>query len=573
MGRFFIGVLIGIVVTVLGVVVIGFALGRIFSNKQPTIAGNSALVLTLEGDLPEASPVEIPIPLLQSQAMPTVRDMWASLREAATDSRIKAVVLQPRGLSIGWGKLEEIQQELLNFKRSGKPVYAYLQAPGSREYYLASVADKIYVSPDDMVDVKGFALETTYFKNMLDKLGVSVQVDHIGAYKDAGDSFTRTNMSSETKEVLNQVIDQIYGDFCTQVAQGRHKSVDTVRSLIDQGPYIASQAKVNGLIDELGYEDQVYSDLKKKNGEELKKLNIRTYSRALAAKGDRVALIVGQGDIVRAEEKNNFGSTQALSSGAMKKVIEQVRDDSSIKGVILRVDSPGGDSVASDEILHQLKLLSKVKPLVVSMSDVAASGGYFISMTGDPVLAYPDTITGSIGVLYIRPNARDLFNKLGVQAEMITRGKLANMDSLFNPLSDPAQQKLHGLIQATYQSFVSKVAAARRRTYDQVDPIAQGRVWMGAQAKQNGLVDDTGGIDRAIALVRQKAKLPPTGDTDLVVFPAKRSLYEILTSSSADSFASNAAESKVRKLLPLLPSETMFRGGMLEMLPYQLAIQ
>ncbi len=574
MARFLLGVLVGLVVAVLAVVIVIFAVGRIFANKHPAIAGNSVLVLTLEGDIPEASPVELPIPFLQSQAMPTIRDIWASLQEAATDSRIKAVVLQPRGLSIGWGKLQELHQELSNFKRSGKPLYAFLQGPGSREYFLAAVADKIYVSPDDMVDVKGFALETTYLKNALDKLGVDVQVDHIGAYKDAGDMFTRAGMSPESREVLNQVIDQIYGEFCSRVAEGRHKNPEAVRALVDQGPYLASQAKVNGLIDQLGYEDQVYADLKRRvGGDDLKKLNIRSYSRALPSKGDHIALIVGQGDIVRTEEENNFGTTQALSSGAMKKVIRLVRDDSSIKGVILRVDSPGGDSVASDEILHELKLLSQTKPLVVSMSDVAASGGYFISMTGDPVLAYPNTITGSIGVLYIRPNARALFDKLGIQSDIITRGRFAAMDSLFTPLSDPARQKLHESIQATYQSFVSKVAAARKRSYNQIDPLAQGRVWMGAQARQNGLVDQTGGIDQAIALLRQKANLPPSGTTNLVVYPPKRSLFEILTTSSPDKAASVALETKVHKLLPALPGEALLHGGMLKILPYRLAIQ
>jgi protease IV len=573
MGKFFLGVLVGVIVVVLGLVILGLAIGRMFTSKQPTVAGNSVLVLTLQGDVPESAPIEIPIPLIQSQAMPTVRDIWASLREAASDDHIKAVVLQPRGLTIGWGKLEELQEDLTLFKRSGKPVYAMLQSPGSREYYLASVADKIYVSPDDMVEVKGFAAETLYLKNALDKLGVNVQVDHIGTYKDAGDMFTKTNMSPETREVLNQVLDQIYGDFAARVAKGRHKSPDEIRALVDQGPYIARQAKVNGLIDELGYEDQVYADLKKKlDSGDLKKINIRTYAKTVPGKGDRIAVIVGQGDIVRNAPENSFGSEAVLSAGAMRKVIRQVRDDSSIKGAIVRVDSPGGDSVASDEILHELKLLSQEKPVVISMSDVAASGGYFISMTGDPVLAYPSTITGSIGVLYIRPNAHDLFNKIGLQEEIVSRGKFADMDSLYNPLSDAAREKLHGSIQATYQSFVSKVALARKRTYDQIEPLAQGRVWMGAQARQNGLVDELGGLDRAISLIRQRAKLPPTGDTNLIVYPIKRSLIEVLTTASPDSVADAVGEARIRKMLPALPSDVLLRGGLVTMLPYQLSV-
>jgi protease-4 len=573
MGRFLLGVLVGVIVVVLGLVVLGLIVGKIFANKQPTVAGNSVLVLTLDGDVPEAAPVDIPIPFIESQAMPTVRDIWAALHEAATDDRIKAVVLQPRGLSIGWGKLEELREEISEFKRSGKPVYALLQGPGSREYYLASEADKIYVSPDDMVNVKGFAAETLYVKGALDKLGVNVQVDHIGAYKDAGDMFTRTSMTPETREVLNQLLDQIYGDFATQVAQGRHKTPDEIRAIVDQGPYIAREAKANGLVDQLGYEDQVYADLKKKlNIGDLKKIGIRTYSKAVPGKGDRIAVIVGQGDIVRNAPEAQFGSGAALSASGMRKVIRQVRDDSSIRGVIVRVDSPGGDSVASDEILHELKLLSQVKPMVISMSDVAASGGYFMSMTGDPVIAYPDTITGSIGVLYIRPSVHDLFNKIGLQEDTVSRGKFADLDSLYDPLNDAEIQKLHGSIEATYVSFVSKVAAARKRSYNQIDPLAQGRVWMGTQARQNGLVDELGGFDRAISLVRQRAKLPPTGETNLIVYPIRRSLIEILTSSSPDTTAEAASEAKIRKMLPGLPSRAMLRGGLMEVLPYQLSI-
>lgn len=574
MAKFLLGGLVGAIVTVLGIFIVVLAIGRLFATKQPTIAANSVLVLTLEGDLPEAAPVDVPIPFLQVQSVPTVRDVWTSLREAAADSRIKAVVLQPHDLLAGWGKVQEIRAELADFKKSGKPVYAFLQSPGSREYYLATIADKIFLSPDDMLDVKGFRLEEMYFKNSLDKLGIGMQVDHIGRYKDAGDIFTRTNMSPETRDVLNQVLDQIYGDFCSTVGQGRHKSADDIKALIDMGPFLAAQAKATGLVDQLGYEDQVYADLKKKTGaNDLNKVNIRSYFRGAPGRGDRIALLVGEGDIVSGEPNGAFGNEGVIASGAFTKTIQQVRNDHSIKGVILRVDSPGGDAVASDDILHELKLLSGAKPLVVSMSDVAASGGYFVSMTGDPVLSYSDTITGSIGVLYARPNVHGLFDKLGISEDMVARGKLADIDSLYVPLSDAARQKLHESIQATYQSFVSKVAAARKKSYDQIDPVAQGRVWMGAQALQNGLVDQMGGLDQAVALVRKKANLSATGATNLVMFPPRRTLFEILSNSSPDALADEAASAKLRKLLGALPGPALRKGGLLRLMPYRLSVQ
>ena len=575
MAKFLLGVLIGIVVAVVGSVIILVAAARVFANKQPTVTENAVLLLDLQGEIPEAAPLEIPFPIGRVQGSPTVRDLWTSLHQAAKDSKIKAIMLEPRGVGAGWAKLQEIRQELLDFKKSGKPIYAYLQSPGSREYYLASVADKIYLSPDDMMDVKGFMLEEMYFKNTLDKFGVQVDVDHMGKYKDAGDIFTKTGMTPETREVLNQVLDQIYNNFCSSVGQSRHLTADQVKALIDSGPFMGSQAKANGLIDELAYEDQAYGDLNKRAGSgNLNKIGIRSYFRATPAKGDRIAMLVGEGDIVRGDPQEGFGDTSVnISSGGFARVIRQVRNDSSIKGVIVRVDSPGGDSVASDEILHELKMLSAAKPVAISMSDYAASGGYFISMTGDTIVSYPNTLTGSIGVLYVRPNLHGLFDKLGVTEDQVSRGKLANLDDTTQPLSDAGRQKLHESIEATYKSFVGKVAASRKKTYEQIDALGQGHVWMGAQAKDNGLVDQLGGINEAIDVVRKKAGLSAGGDTNLVMFPARRSILEMLSSTTPETLEDAAAERKVRAIAPQLPSSSMLKGGVMQILPYRLTVR
>jgi len=574
MGKFLLGVLVGGIITVLVLVVCVLAFGKLFSPKQPTVAAQSALVLSLTGDIPEAAPVAIDIPFLQNQETPTIRDIWTSLKEAATDSRIKALVLQPRNLLIGWGRLEELRQDVAEFKKSGKPVYAFLQAPGSHEYYLASVADKIFLSPGDMLDVKGFQVEEMYFKGTLDKLGIGVQVDHIGRFKDYGDMFTKTSMSPETREVLNQVLDQIYGDFCATTGSGRHKSADEMKSLIDNnGPFLAEQAKGSGLVDVLGYEDEVYADLKKKVGvSKLDKTPIQAYFRAAPGSGDRFALLVGEGDILRGDVNDSPGNGDTLSSGSFIKLVRQLRGDHNIKGVLLRIDSPGGDAVASDEILHELKLLAGEKPLIISMSDVAASGGYYISLTGNPVFSYPDTETGSIGVLYVRPNVHGLLDKIGVTEDSLSRGKLAGLDSLTEPLSDAAQQKLHDSIETTYHTFVTKAATARKKTYDQIDALAQGRVWMGAQAVQNGLVDQLGGLDQAVALLRQRAHLSATGKTNLVLYPPRKSLLELLTNSSADSLTDAAATAKLKKVVPNMPSPAWLRGGIQELLPFNITV-
>ena len=573
MWKFLLGVLVGIVVAIFGAFVILLAIGRSFANKPPSVTANSALVVTLRGDVPEAAPVDVGVPFFQQQTAPTVRDLWTSFREAAKDNRIKAVVLEPQRLIAGWGRLQEIRQEIVEFKKSGKPVYAFLQSPGSREYYLASASDKIFLSPGDNLDIKGFLLEATYFKNGLDKLGIQFEVDHIGRYKDAGDVFTRSNMSPETREVLGQVLDQLYSDFCSTVAQGRHKTADELKALLDQGPFTADQAKANGLVDELGFSDGVLGELKQKTGVgKLNRTDIRAYFRAQPGQGDRIALLVGDGEIIQGDPANNFGSQTEIADKPFAKLIRQVREDSAVKGVIVRVNSPGGDSLASDIILHELKMLSAAKPTVISMSDLAASGGYYIAMTGDPVLAYPNTITGSIGVLYARPMVKGLLDKLGIQAELLSRGKLADMDSVTQPLSDAARQKLHDSIQSTYKLFVNHVATARRKAYDQIDQLAQGRVWMGSQARQNGLIDQLGGLDQAVSLVRQRAHLSPTGDTNLMMFPPRRSILDLLTNTSPEAVEDGAAESKVRELIPEMPSRLILKGGLLRLLPYRIDV-
>ena len=573
MKKFLLGILVGLVFAVLAGVIFFLAIVKLASSKQaPTIAGNSVLMLNLDGDLPEAAPVEVPLPFFEQQSPVTVRDFWSSLRFAATDKRIKAVVIRPRGLGVGWAKLQELRDDLVAFKKSGKPVYAQLQGAGMREYYVASVADKIYDSPDDLVNVKGMRLETMYLKGALDKVGVAFEFDHIGRYKDAGDMFTRKDMSPETREVLNQVLDQLYGDFCKTVGNGRHKSPEDVEAAVNQGPFTASKAKDAGLVDVLAYEDQLFGELKKKVGAgDLSKLSLRTYSRAIPYKGDHIAFLAADGDIIRGRVDNMFGGDQVIASENISKTIRELAKDDTVKGVILRVDSPGGDAVASDEILHELKMLSNRKPLVISMSDYAASGGYFIAMTGSQVVAYPNTITGSIGVIYGKANVKELFNKLGIGVEALERGKFAGIDSAFTTLSDAEKQKLHEGIESTYHSFVSKVAAARKKSYDQIDPLAQGRVWMGAQAKSNGLVDDLGGIDSAIAILRQSAKL--TGEVSLIAYPARRSLLELLTSNPTDQWADAAAQDKIRKTLGFLPSPSLLRGGILQLMPYQITVK
>ena len=583
MKKFLLGFVIGILFVALAGVILVAAAIRFGGNRRPQVVANSALVLQLEGDLPEQSPVDFPIPFLEDQQPPTIAETWQMLRNAAADKRIKAIVLEPRGLSVGWAKLEELRADIINFKKSGKPVYAFLRGAGTKEYYLATAADKVFMSPEDELDVKGLRADLIFLKGTLDKLGVEMEFEHVGKYKDAPDMFTKTGSSPETREVINQVLDQFFGDFVNTVAEGRKKSQDAVRQLIDNGPFIGQEALNGGLVDALVYEDQMYEQLRQQlKLNVLEKTAEHNYVHAppinLGLDGPtKIALVVGQGDISRGST-NDSGNNGITSAGMIRR-LRQVRDDASIKGVILRIDSPGGDGIASDDILHEAKLLSQKKPTVISMSDLAASGGYFIAMTGDPVVAYRNTETGSIGVFFGKVNLRGLYDKLGVKKELMKRGRFADIDSEYAPLNDEQRAKLRTEIEVFYRGFVQRVADGRKRKYDDVEPLAQGRVWTGAQARENGLVDEIGGIDRAIELVKQKANIAASEKITLVPYPARRNLLQVLMDRDTDltsmesRIVDSRIESRIRELVGELPLGALSQGGILRRMPYSISIR
>ena len=575
MAKFLFGLITGVVLCVAGVFLLFFALARSFRESAPAVAQNSVLQLQLSGGIPERPPVEFPFGAFADRPATTVASVWMMLRKAAVDARIKAVVLEPESLGVGWGKLEEFRADLERFKKSGKPLFAFLKTPGSREYYLASAADRIYLGPSDWVNLKGLGVELMYFKNTLDKIGVGVQVEHDGKYKEFGDMFTRTSMSPETREVMTSVVDDLYGHLVGQIAQARKKTPDAVTALIDRGPFLANDSLQDGLIDQLRYEDQMFSDLRQKvDSGELHKLSTGAYQKvpadSLGLEGRRhIAMLVGDGDITRGSADDDGASDQGIQATGFIKLLRRIGRDSSVDGVVVRIDSPGGDAVASDEIWREMNLLSKKKPMVISMSDYAASGGYYMAMTGDPIVAYPGTLTGSIGVVFVKPDVHGLMDKLGIGEDTIARGRFAEIDSLDHPLTPVELAKLKEGIDANYQDFVAKVAQARRRPFDQIEPLAQGRVWLGDQAKTNGLVDELGGIDRALELVKQKARIPASENVTIVMYPARRSILDVLFGHAQES----AVESRLRRLVRGWPPESWTHGGLLRIMPYMVTAQ
>jgi len=379
-------------------------------------------------------------------------------------------------------------------------------------------------------------------------------------------------MTPETREQLNAILDQYYGNLIATVAEGRKKQPDAVRALIDDGPFLARDAVSGGLIDSLGYEDQAVAEMQSRlKQSELRRISGRAYVKGSVpgASGRRVALIVGEGTI-SAGTGNETADDESFTGTGFIKLLKQVENDSSIQGVIMRIDSPGGDAIASDDILHEAKNLSKKKPLVISMGDTAASGGYYVAATGDPIIAYPNTLTGSIGVIFAKFTLHGLFDKIGMDTQLLTRGRFADIESASTPLSDAARQKLSGQIDAFYRAFVSRVAESRKKPYDQIEPLAQGRVWVGAQAKENGLVDQLGGLDRAVEVLKQQAHMSASDRVTLVPYPGRRNVIDLLF-SRADPTAE--VQMRMEKILGKLPLQVLSERGFLKIMPYSITVR
>jgi protease IV len=579
MKKFLIGLVVGVLFTILTVVIVGFAAIRL-GDRRPSVEAGSILAMDLSGDLPEVPPTELPLPGFEGQTPLTVQETWAVLRNSATDDRIKALLLKPTGLGMGWAKLQELRDGVLRFRKSGKPVYVYLQHPGTREYFLATAADKVYMSPEDVLDVKGMRVEMMFLKNTMDKVGAKVEVEHAGKYKDAADMFVRESMSPETREVMNSMLDGLYGELVRGIAQSRKKNETEVRALIDKGPFLAKAALGAGLVDGLKYADEVESELAGKLGQsKLEKISYKNYLRSGAAGSstdkNRIAFVVGSGSIYQGSMTDPFGQESGIGSTSFSKLLQQVRQDSAIKGVVLRVDSPGGDATASDEILREVKLLSKAKPTVISFSDVAASGGYYISVSGDPIIAYPDTITGSIGVIYGKLNIKGLYNKLGIQKDILKRGEFADLDSDYQELGPGGRARLRELIDTFYQGFVSRVAEGRKKKYEEIHEVAQGRVWLGAQARANGLVDELGGLDKAIEMIKKRANIPQDQAIRLVAYPGRKTLFERLFEQPQTAIAgfSTMFEPPLERMLKPVLTPDLLRGGVLTRMPFEIVVK
>lgn len=497
--------------------------------QEAEVAKNSYLEIRLEGQLKDYTSATPWGELFPSRAI-SLYDTWMNLRKASLDSRIKAVVIKFGLLEADWAKIEELRQSVLEFRKSGKPVIAYFEelTEADKEYYLATACDKIVMHPLGWIGVNGLAAYVPFFKGTLDRLGITAEFEHIEEYKTAYNQFTEKGFTSAHKEMLQSIYDDIFANYLEQIASARKKSPDQMRQLIDTGYFRGNGAIESGLVDELAYEDQLFQMAGLEKYKELIRISNEKYSSVNPGQfglnqGQKIALIFASGTILPGTEER-----VALGSEAFTHWLRAAVKDKTIKAIVVRVDSPGGSALGSDVIWHELVKARAEKPVVISMSGLAGSGGYWIALGGHKIIAQPQTLTGSIGVIAGKFSFEGLMEKLDINTEKLVIGKNADAFSFYRPFSPEERKILKEEISYLYEQFLERVATARNLPVEEVDRIGRGRVWTGNQAKKLNLVDELGGFFQAIDAARSLAGIPTEEEIRLVVWPKKRSFWDIV---------------------------------------------
>jgi protease IV len=555
-----------------------------FQVSAPAVSKGTSVTLDLAIDYPEDPLYELGGPLFGYESL-TFRDLILAIREATKDDRVQRLLLNVRGTGMGWAHAAELRAKLVDFKSSGKKLTAFIEYGSNRDYFLASAADEIYIHPRSILDLRGVRAETLFLKNALDKLGVEPEFERIGRYKDAPDMFLRDSMSATTREAFEGLVKTIGDELVQSLVDGRGMDRAQAESIVARGPFTADEAKELDLVDGIGYLDDV-----QKQGSSGDKpppnLSVAQYRRATAGAPTfgsdcRIALIYGIGAIVGGDSSEDAMFGRVMGSDTIARAFKSAREDASIDAVVFRIDSPGGSDVASDVIWREASLTKEKKPVIVSMGDVAASGGYWIATASSAIVAEPSTITGSIGIYAGKFNLAGLFEKLGVATDGVSTAGNADFFSASRRFTPEERERLHHILEAGYQAFLERVSAARGKTVAEVDAIAQGRVWSGRMALERGLVDEMGGLDRAVALAREKAGFGADASVELRIYPEKKNLIDVLLSNLASGTRSTGpalSSTHVERLDPeeLLRRSPLLRlfdnGSPLALMPYRIRI-
>jgi len=530
----------------LGIVIIAGVALSTSKNKSVNIESNSILRITFNKEVADQGETSFDPNSLSITKTLSLKEILENIHNAQEDAKIKALFLDVSNFPGGFASLEEIRNALLEFKKSHKPIYAYGENFTEKAYYLNSVADKLYLNPEGLLEFNGLSSEYTFYKGALDKLGIEAQIFRVGKYKSFVEPYTLDKMSEANRNQITSYLGSIYHGYIEKIAHDRNLNIDSLFNIADnQKVSQASEAKTYHLVNDLKYRDEVLEELKTlshvKTINDIHFISLLDYDRGNEAddhgSGKRIQVIYASGDINSGE-----GTNKSIGSDQMSRLIRLARLDKDIKAVVLRVNSPGGSALASDIIWREVSLTQKVKPVIVSMGDVAASGGYYISCAAGKIFAQPNTITGSIGIFGIIPNTQKFFNeKLGITFDRVNTGKYSDIITVTRPLREDEKAIIQNQVNHGYQSFLERVSRGRNKTIAQIDSIAQGRVWTGEQALKIGLVDKLGGLEDAIDEAALEAHLKTYS---LSYEPQEKGLFQNLLSDGLDKLKNDWIESE-----------------------------
>ena len=499
------------------------------------VPSHSLLVLDLSGPIEEEVPAS-PLSRLLGGRPDTVLGLRTLLRAAAADPRVSALLVRVGGLEVGLAKADELREQIHRFQDSGKPAAAFIEFADTLDYYVASACRKVYVPPEGLLILRGVLADMPFLRGTLDKLRVQPDFVSIGRYKSAPEMFTRTDPSPAAREAADSILDQAYARLRDGIAESRGLAPERVDALINRSLFRGSSAVGAALADAAIYEDQVVESLQGAAKAELTRLAHRDYRRQARAdqRGETIAVVFATGEIVPGQDGPFSTPPGRMDAEAVVEALRSVRADRRVRAVILRIDSPGGAVPPADRIWREMSLTREELPVVVSMSDVAASGGYWIATPASRVVAAPVTLTGSIGVFAGKFNLQGLYQWAGMRREILQRGENADLFSDYRAFSAAQRQLLQAESEATYRGFIARVAAGRGLDPAKAESAAQGRVWSGAQARERGLVDALGGFEQALEEARELAGLAPDAPVRLEFHPREKTLLESLASGELE---------------------------------------
>lgn len=508
--------------SVLVIVIVSLVLGALFSwRMKPRLPKHFVVEVTLAGPLRET--VGGGSFAIWGPERLSLVEMCEGLRDAGRDPRVKAVLLRISSVQTGWAAANEIRRALGEARRGGRPVVALLEAGGDKEYAVATAADSVFLIPAGYLLVDGLAAQIGFWKGTMEKVGLEAQIERIGDYKSAPEVYTRSGMSREFRESIDGLLDDVFGAYVDTLASARRLTAEQIRDRIDSGPFGAAEAVSTGLVDGLRYRADILEAFGVESDEVV---SLDRYVAARPArKGTKLAFVVVEGGIMPGRSTDVPFAEPTAGSETVSEALREAREDETLKGVILRVNSPGGSAMAADVIWDEVRRTAAVKPVVVSMGDAAASGGYYVAMAATTIIAEAATTTGSIGVYAGKLVASELYEKVDYRVEALTRGVHADLFSEARPFTDEERKLLHGMLWDFYwNAFLAKAAQGRRMAPEQVDRHGRGRVWSGIDAQAAGLVDALGGIWQAQAQMADLLELPADAPMRLVPIPRPKPL-------------------------------------------------